>query len=224
MLSSFHFPLSMADGAQRLASREWGLQRLPVDSYIEPQAPIKRINDGNDLAFFLTSMAYVDIITFVQQLSQAMYPWPERNGMVQAWRTLSLHITQSPQVVRIKVLVQTLATMLKDTPPEDGAFRYGNAAFRTWYKKLEERTPQLLQQAMPENVWNHVQDKDRDGLKKELGEYLLGSFGNAERLDYGTGHELSFLAFLGCIWKLQGFAPSMAGNEERGIVVGIIEP
>ncbi|KAL9603818.1 MAG: hypothetical protein Q9219_000927 [cf. Caloplaca sp. 3 TL-2023] len=58
----------------------------------------------------------------------------------------------------------------------------------------------------------------------ELGPYFLGAFGSAQRLDYGTGHELSFLAFLGCIWKLGGFESSSSGNEERGIVLGIIEP
>lgn len=31
---------------------------------------------------------------------------------------------------------------------------------------------------------------------QELGPYLLNSFGSAVRLDYGTGHELSFLGFL----------------------------
>ncbi|KAK5277966.1 Serine/threonine-protein phosphatase 2A activator 1, partial [Cryomyces antarcticus] len=52
----------------------------------------------------------------------------------------------------------------------------------------------------------------------------MGSFGSAQRLDYGTGHELSFLAFLGCIWKLGGFPRTEAGVEERGVVLGVIEP
>lgn len=37
--------------------------------------------------------------------------------------------------------------------------------------------------------------------------YLLGSFGSPQRLDYGTGHELSFAAFLCGIWVLGGFQP-----------------
>jgi hypothetical protein len=37
---------------------------------------------------------------------------------------------------------------------------------------------------------------------------------------YGTGHELSFLAFLGGIWKLNGFPKTDPGVEERAIVVG----
>lgn len=36
-----------------------------------------------------------------------------------------------------------------------------------------------------------------DGFIKELKYYIENSFGSAIRLDYGTGHELSFLAFIG---------------------------
>jgi serine/threonine-protein phosphatase 2A activator len=36
----------------------------------------------------------------------------------------------------------------------------------------------------------------------ELAPYLAGSFGSAQRLDYGTGHELSFLAFLCALYQL----------------------
>jgi len=60
----------------------------------------------------------------------------------------------------------------------------------------------------------------------ELRHYLVGAFGSAQRLDYGTGHELSFLAFLGCLWKLGGFADGGAddGEVERSIVLGVVEP
>jgi serine/threonine-protein phosphatase 2A activator len=39
-------------------------------------------------------------------------------------------------------------------------------------------------------------------------------------LDYGTGHELSFLAFLACLSKIKAFAP----GEERAIVIGVVQP
>ena len=62
----------------------------------------------------------------------------------------------------------------------------------------------------------------------ELASYLLGGFGSSQRLDFGTGHELSFLAFLGCLWKLGGFTAgdeiSDDGRLERSIVLGVFEP
>lgn len=36
----------------------------------------------------------------------------------------------------------------------------------------------------------------------ELSSYLNGAFGNETRIDYGTGHELSFVLFLLCLFKL----------------------
>ena len=39
----------------------------------------------------------------------------------------------------------------------------------------------------------------------ELEGYLLDSFGNATRLDYGSGHELAFAAFLCCLAVLEVF-------------------
>ncbi|GAM89349.1 hypothetical protein ANO11243_073860 [Dothideomycetidae sp. 11243] len=200
------------------------LRRLPLGSKVTPEEPRKRINDGEDLAYFLRSTAFADIVTFVGQLNRAMFPETMSDGEVRAWPTQSVHIVQSPQVMRIKVLIQTLDTILRETPPESGPRRFGNVAFRTWYAKVQDRLPTLLQQALPEDVWRHVERDQQDTLKKELGEYLLGSLGSAERLDYGTGHELSFLAFLIGVWKLNGFAPCEAGEEERGIVVGVIEP
>ncbi|KAF2224526.1 phosphotyrosyl phosphatase activator [Elsinoe ampelina] len=201
-----------------------GLRRLDLGEQITPEEPKKRINEGDDLSFFLTSKAYVDIVTFIGQLNRSMFPLAQSDGRVRSWTTHSTNITLSPEVGKIKELVRTLSTILDETPPETGPRRFGNAAFRTWYRKVEERTPALLQQALPDQIWKHSQDEAQETLQKELGEYFLGSFGSPERLDYGTGHELSFLAFLGGIWKLNGFASSENGEQERSIVFGIIEP
>lgn len=61
--------------------------------------------------------------------------------------------------------------------------------------------------------------------KDEVSSYLLGGFGSVQRLDYGTGHELSFIAFLGCLWKLGYFKDGQQDGEiEREIVLKVIEP
>lgn len=41
----------------------------------------------------------------------------------------------------------------------------------------------------------------------ELSEYLTKGFGNETRIDYGSGHELSFAAWLAGITLLGGFKP-----------------
>ena len=49
-----------------------GLSRIEYGSKIIPEIPQKRINDGEDLDFFLTSKAYVDIATFLRQLDLSL--------------------------------------------------------------------------------------------------------------------------------------------------------
>lgn len=48
--------------------------------------------------------------------------------------------------------------------------------------------------------------EDMHAAIPELGTYLVGGFGNGTRIDYGSGHELSFFAFLCGITMLGGFA------------------
>ena len=43
---------------------------------------------------------------------------------------------------------------------------------------------------------------DLVGAEVELAPYLLDSFGNGTRIDYGTGHETNFAAFLYCLARL----------------------
>lgn len=39
----------------------------------------------------------------------------------------------------------------------------------------------------------------------EIQDYLIESFGNSTRIDYGTGHEMSFCMFLLCLFKIGAF-------------------
>lgn len=76
----------------------------------------------------------------------------------------------------------------------------------------------------PEVLQTKSADENGPDVKTELKAYFLGSWGHCQRLDYGTGHELSFLAFLAAIWKLNGFPKTTPGVEERAIVLGVIQP
>lgn len=46
------------------------------------------------------------------------------------------------------------------------------------------------------------------GAVIELTPYLLDAFGNATRIDYGSGHELAFVAFLCCLGLLDAYSES----------------
>jgi serine/threonine-protein phosphatase 2A activator len=188
--------------------------------------PAKRINDGDDVAFFLASKAYAGIMTFIFQLNTAMLPRRIKGGearTVKEWTLNDPDVPHTPIVQNLAKLLDSLTAIIDEAPPDPGPRRFGNVSFRTWYDIVRERVPALLDQYLPAEVLSFNSTSD-SSAKVELEAYLVGSFGSSQRLDYGTGHELSFLAFLGCLWKLGAFPESQDGDQERGIVLGIIEP
>ncbi|KAB5566603.1 rotamase PTPA-1, partial [Coniochaeta sp. 2T2.1] len=132
-----------------------------------------------------------------------------------------------PQSVKqLQALLEKLKSIIDEVPPSKEPRRFGNASFRTWHKLLEERVDGLLKEFLPEQVQDFPYAGEVSPFV-ELRAYFLGGFGSSTRLDYGTGHELSFLAFLGCLWKLGGFKDGDNGREgdiERSIVFGVFEP
>lgn len=203
---------------------------LPTLDSTVPHAfviPAKRINEGRDVQRFLTSEAYRDIGTFVMQLNIAMCPRKSsQSGQVETWQ-LDSPLSLSEPVRKLQELLKSIDSMIAEAPPDTGPRRFGNVSFRKWYEILETRVRGLLQSYLPKAVLE-FSSTSTDGVSvlDELTPYLLGCFGSPQRLDYGTGHELSFLAFVACIWKLGGFTSdtSAEGAVERRIVLGVFEP
>ena len=77
-------------------------------------------------------------------------------------------------------LLDELERKLEDFPREISDSRLGDKRFREWLIHLKSIPRSSIY------PW----------LDKESEMYLFGSFGDSARIDYGTGHELSFLVFL----------------------------
>ena len=197
------------------------LERLPNDSDHTFSTPTKKINDGDDLNFFLTSIAYRDIITWLLQLNRPMFPTKDAEGNIQQ-SSLTSPPRYSEEVQNLRQLIAEFSNLIEKAPPDTGPRRFGNVAFRTWYRLSQETADSLCETHLANILRRYGRDDQerRTALKDELKVYLLGSFGSAQRLDYGTGHELSFVAFLACLWKLGAFED----GEERAIVMGVIQP
>ncbi|KAF1936390.1 PTPA-domain-containing protein [Clathrospora elynae] len=222
--TTLHTPTNMASNPSAAPTLE---TISPKEGY-SFAVPAKRIHDGNDVTFFLASRAYADIMTFIFQLNTAMLPrrikhQDQGTESVKEWKLNDPDVPQPPVVQNLATLLDALTAIIDETPPDPGPRRFGNVSFRTWYDVVRERVPALLDQYLPSEVLAFKSTSDVSA-KSELEAYLIGSFGSSQRLDYGTGHELSFLAFLGCLWKLGAFTASQDGDQERGIVLGVIEP
>jgi len=79
--------------------------------------------------------------------------------------------------------------------------RYGNPAYRTWHARLVRQAPEILASILFSND-NDNKLKALHPAVPELASYFTDSFGNATRVDYGTGHETTFAAFLYCLARL----------------------
>jgi serine/threonine-protein phosphatase 2A activator len=196
------------------------LQRLQ-DNKHSFATPTKRINDGDDLNFFLSSTAYRDLTLWLLQLNRSMFP--ARNGNRQVAECSLQSPPPFPDAVnKLRLILDGLLGLLDRAPPSTGLRRFGNVAFRDWHRLADQEAAGLITTHLSPNLSSAVgqQSANDPALISELRAYLLGSFGSAQRLDYGTGHELSFLAFLGCLWKLGLFS----AGDERAIVIGVIQP
>ena len=80
--------------------------------------------------------------------------------------------------------LHAMATWVDEIPPLQQPMRYGNKAFRAWHARLARESG-----ATCERIAGAA-------AAIELAPYLCESFGNGTRIDYGTGHETTFIIFL----------------------------
>ncbi|KAF8429756.1 phosphotyrosyl phosphatase activator [Tirmania nivea] len=194
--------------------------------------PEKCINSQEDLQHFRISPGYTRLTSFLNHLNSSVSPLALSQQAPGASTfavpsvppekvfTNSPSIVVSPAVQRVISLIQDLENIVSECPPDTGPRRFGNVAFRKWHKLVEERIPGLLEKYLPEEITQHNPFLSGVTPVAELTIYLMGSFGSAARLDYGTGHELSFLAFLCGIWILGGFTPN---QDEQAIALRVLD-
>jgi serine/threonine-protein phosphatase 2A activator len=200
------------------------LPRLEVLDRTSPPSfstPAKRIHETSDVSRFLTSFAYRDIGIFILQLTHAVCPRNKPNSAAPITFSISSSVQTSPAVQALQELLRKIEKIIDEAPPASGPRRFGNISFRKWHELLEERISSMLQEGLLGETLAHWDEK----ALAEVQSYLLGGFGSAQRLDYGSGHELSFLASIACLWKLGHFQDDNPPEEtERQIVLQVVEP
>jgi serine/threonine-protein phosphatase 2A activator len=125
-------------------------------------------------------------------------------GAAARGRPLSAPVAASPAVQSLVALLDELDAWVDEVPPARHSVRYGNPAYREWHARLAARAPGLLAAALPPGAL-----RGRAALA-ELAPYLADAFGNATRIDYGTGHEAAFAALLFCLARAGAFTESDA--------------
>lgn len=153
------------------------------------RAPVKCINTERDVATWLRSDAHEIYLLFVARLAAAAAGQESRTD---AWDS-----TADDAVARVISVLRGLDQWTSEIELSPLPQRFGNKAFRTWGARLEERVDALHRALLPPALHAYI---------PELRAYLLGGFGSFARLDYGTGHEMSFVAWLAMLFRLGFFA------------------
>jgi serine/threonine-protein phosphatase 2A activator len=99
----------------------------------------------------------------------------------------------SPAVQTLLSILSETEQLCHDSPPDEtGGSRFGNKAFRSFLDKVASRS----------ETWHAQLGLVDPAAIAEVSTYLNNSFGNRSRIDYGSGHELNFIIYLLCLYRL----------------------
>ncbi|PWN35257.1 Phosphotyrosyl phosphatase activator [Meira miltonrushii] len=177
------------------------LSRIQFPEGSTSNPPIKRIHSDADVSLWKQSKAKEHVVLFVSRLCESAV------GKATILRKRAeVKDASGDNIDKIWLLLDELQHWTEEIEPLKTPQRYGNLAFRTWGERLEKRVSTLHSKLLPPSL---------HGIIPELEAYLLGSFGSWVRLDYGSGHELSFAAWLCFLSRLGYFDRQGEKFEER---------
>lgn len=161
----------------------------------------KPIKDQRSLAAWKASTAHKTLLEYAANLARSVHaktltptthPTTHNATNQPHAKTEPSKLDTNPQA--IDLICQALAalhTLLEQTPPLAQPMRFGNTAFRTWHAAMASAAPELMRRLVASATSPVAAD-----IVDELVTYYTGSFGSTARIDYGTGHELSFFIWL----------------------------
>ncbi|KAJ3090398.1 Serine/threonine-protein phosphatase 2A activator 2 [Physocladia obscura] len=156
--------------------------RAHSDPEITARTPRKAILSADDLTRWSTSDTRAAFVGFITRLNDAT-----KNR-----RLTDQFIVVSPAAAAVLAILEQCEAWCQEFQPiANTASRFGNRAFVDWFDRLQSTALALAQTIVSDPLDAH-----------ETSIYLVHSFGNRTRIDYGTGHEAHFMAFLFCLDKL----------------------
>eukprot|EP01134_Creolimax_fragrantissima_P000078 CFRG0078T1 len=150
-----------------------------------PVIPVKAIDSANKIQEWKDSQSHRTLLSFIGFLGDSV-------------RGLKISDCEAPSknIESILKLLNILDEWVDRIPPETQPQRFGNRAFKVWAARLEQESAELVKGLLATSSDNNSKVIQYNA---EIAVYFTEGFGNATRIDYGTGHELSFMAFLCCL-------------------------
>lgn len=156
----------------------------PESSTLKFEEPTRRILSPQDHEIFQASSTNNLIVSFVFSLSES----------VADKKISSIAQSDRPNIINTLLFILSSAEdTINSCPPADqGASRFGNPSFRLFVDTIASQSPS----------WHNDLGITSLSAISEISTYLLNSFGNRARIDYGSGHELNFIIWLLCLNRL----------------------
>jgi serine/threonine-protein phosphatase 2A activator len=150
--------------------------------------PAKKITSPADVVFFQKSSACESLTSFILAVNDAVKGQP--------CSVLPLSAAGGT----VLAMLSDLSAKVDEIRPIPQPMRFGNKAFRTWHEEMSKIAT------------SYIATISADAAA-ELSPYVFQSFGDPtvppplsgltpQRLDYGTGHETAFVAFLCCLAEI----------------------
>ncbi|XP_013415791.1 serine/threonine-protein phosphatase 2A activator-like isoform X1 [Lingula anatina] len=147
--------------------------------------PVREVLKPEQMPAWESSQAYRDLVGFIIAMNEAV-----KNKSLND----ECHISQL--TTNLLDMLNTISSWIDEIPPVDQPQRFGNKAFKDVYSRLQEKGESIVKAAL---------DEQYQRAAPEIYMYLVESIGNSTRIDYGSGHELSFIAFLCCLFKIGAY-------------------
>jgi len=160
--------------------------------------PIKRIFTESDLEQWKHCETYSYIVDTIETLASSV-----------EGKELGSPTSITPSAQTLLDILETVSEIVDKYPvvQDKGSSRFGKVEFRDFYDDIEANSEKLLAPLATNNEQSLI----------ELTTYFNNSWGDRIRIDYGSGHELNFLAFLLCLLKLK----VLTLNDSQTIVLKI---
>lgn len=163
----------------------------------------KQIKSLQDIDDFQTSPTYNNFLGFILELNEAVTGKP-----------LSFDCHVSPIIGGVINMIESMKSWTSNIPAKPNRTRFGNESFCIWYDRLKENSNSLIQAFFPPELMPTSSEFKYEEVLQELVAYLTHSVGDRTRIDYGSGHEAHFVAFLYCLNRMGLITP-----EDRPAVV-----
>jgi hypothetical protein len=197
------------------------------------EMPHRGIFNDVDMKHFMESSTKKELLNFIEAMGKSCAsggkaPFDPSNPLEGL----------TPSMASLHGSLCQMITWVDDFPatnPE--AARFGNPAFRLWHGRLLERSNGIITailkardsslslQEASQIGWDTAAglvEHKQDVSIIQVSCYLHDAFGHVTRLDYGTGHESSFLVFLLVLSKVACFGSTPSLETLRAISLSII--